>query len=205
MEIAAPEVQKPRSAESHGPLLDVREVASILGVSESWVRRHTSELPVVRVGRLVRFDCPSLCRQFRVKSSTGNRVEQKGEDLMFQAAIKTRYQEGRVYKKGRKAVKWYGQFREDQIDADGRLVRVQKNICLGTLTELPTKLAAKRELARRVGTGEPVKADMLFSDLVSRWRAAVVPTLRTTTATYYHKMLLHHVLVTFGQRTTKSI
>ena len=206
MQIAVgPEKPQPIDPKSQPTLLNVREVASILGVSESWVRRHASELPVVPVGRLVRFDLPSLYRQFQVKSSTGNRVEQKGDAYMFQAAIKTRYQSGRVYKKGRKVVKWYGQFREDQIDADGKLIRAQKNICLGTLVELPTKQAAKRELARRMGTGEPVKADMLFSDLVSRWRAAVVPTLRTTTATYYHKMLLRHVLPAFGQQITKSI
>jgi len=205
MEIAAPGIQKPLPAESHGPLLDVREVASILGVSESWVRRHASELPVVRVGRLVRFDGSSLSRQFQVKSSTGNRVEQKGDASMFQAAIKTRYQSGRIYKKGRKLVKWYGQFREDQIDADGKLVRVQKNICLGTLAELPTKLAAKRELASRMGTGEPVKAEMLFSDLVSRWRAAVGPTLRTTTAKHYDYALDSYVVPAFGQREVKGI
>lgn len=206
MEIAvAPEIQKPQPAESHGPLLDVREVASILGVSESWVRRHTSELPVVRVGRLVRFDRPSLYRQFQVKSSTGNRMKQKGDASMFQAAIKTRYQSGRVYKKGRKLVKWYGQFREDQIDADGKLVRVQKNVCLGTLAELPTKQAAKAELITRMGAGTPVSADMPFSDLVSRWRAAVVPTLRNTTATHYQYALRSYVVPAFGLREIKSI
>src|SRR6516162_1829069 len=206
MEIAvAPEIQKPRPAESRSPLLDVREVASILGVSESWVRRHTSELPVVPVGRLVRFDLPSLYRQFQVKSSTGNRVEQKGDAYMFQAAIKTRYQSGRVHKRGRKLVKWYGQFREDQIDADGKLVRVQKTVCLGTLAELPTKQAAKREHLRRMGTGKPVQADMLCSDLVTRWCEAVVPTLRSTTATHYQYALRSYLLPAFGQREIKSI
>jgi integrase len=132
-------------------------------------------------------------------------MEQKGDASMFQAAIKTRYQLGRVYKKGKNAVKWYGQFREDQIDAEGKLFRLQKNVCLGTLTELPTKQAARRELARRMGTGAPAKADMLFCDLVTRWRAGVVPTLRNSTATYYLKMLSGHVLPAFGRREVKSI
>src|SRR5208282_978916 len=162
--------------------LDVREAASRLGVSQSWIRRHERELPAVRVGRLIRFDEALLRQQFQGKRVEGNRMEQKGETPMFQAAIKTRYQEGRVYRKGRKVVKWYGQFREDQIDADGKIFRVQKNICLGTLAELPSKQAARRELGRRMGTGTPVRADMLLSDLVSRWRAAVVPTLRIATA-----------------------
>jgi hypothetical protein len=34
-------------------LLSVLETASFLGVSESWVRRHVSELPAIRVGRLI--------------------------------------------------------------------------------------------------------------------------------------------------------
>jgi integrase len=194
----------PSARRVDGLLLDVRETADLLGVSESWVRRHTTELPVVRVGRLIKFDRPSLHRQFQVKPSAGNRMEQKGDASMFQAA-KTRYQTGRVYKKGKKVVKWYGQFREDQIGADGKLFRVQKNICLGSLSELPTKQAAMRELARRMGTGTPVKADMLFRDLVFRWRAAVVPTLRTSTASYYVKMLAAHVVPAFGQREVRSI
>jgi integrase len=194
-----------RPSETKAPLLDVKETASILRVSESWVRRHVSELPAFRVGRLVRFDRPSLLRQFQVKFPSGNRMKQKGEDLMFQAAIKTRYQSGRVYKKGKVVKKWYGQFREDQIDAEGKIFRVQKNVCLGTLGELPTKQAAMRELTKRMGTGTPRKADMLFSDLVSRWRAAVVPTLRSTTATHYHYALSSYIVPTFGQREIKSI
>jgi len=102
-------------------------------------------------------------------------------------------------------MKWYGQFREDQIGADGKLFRVQKNICLGTVAELPSKQAARRELQRRMGTGTPVRADMLFSDLVSRWREAVLPTLRNSTALYYQRMLAAHVLPAFGQRGARSI
>jgi len=191
--------------ENDGILLSAREAAARLGVSESWVRRHASELPLVHLGRLVRFNSSLLLRQFQSTLSAGNHREQKGDASMFQAAVKTRYQSGRVYKKGKKVVKWYGQFREDQIDADGKLVRVQRNIPLGTLADLPTKQAAKRELARQMGTGTPVQADMLFGDLVSRWRAAIVPTLRKATAIYYEKMLEHHVTAAFSQRGVKGI
>ncbi len=124
---------------------------------------------------------------------------------MFHAAIKTRYQNGRVYKKGKRQVKWYGQFREDQINADGKLIRVQRNICLGTLAKLPTNQAAKLELARRMGTETPVTADMLFSDLVLRWQTAVVPTLRNTTAMHYEYVLQTYVVPVFGQREIRCI
>ena len=84
-------------------------------------------------------------------------------------------------------------------------MRVQKNIGLGTLAELPTKQAAKRELLRRMGTGKPVQAGMPFSDLVTRWCEAVAPTLRSTTATHYQYALRSYLLPAFGQRETKSI
>jgi integrase len=161
-------------------------------------------LPSVRVGRLLKFDPQLLRRDFRGRTGAGNRVEQKGDASMFQAKM-TRYQSGRVYKKGKKAVKWYGQFREDRTDAEGKLFRVQKNICLGTLTELPTKHVARQELARRMGTGTPIQAAMLFRELVPRWRAAVVPTLRNTTATHYEYVLTSYIVPAFGERETKSI
>jgi excisionase family DNA binding protein len=192
-------------AERQAVLLCVREAAGLLGVSESWVRRHARELPAIRLGRLVRFDSGLLHRHIQGKTEAGNRMEQKGESPMFHTAIKPRYQTGRVYKKGKKIVKWYGQFREDQIDADGKLVRGQKNIRLGTLAELPTKQSARQELARRMGTGTPVRADMLFCDLVDRWRAAVVPTLRNTTAKLYQYGLDSYVVPAFGQREIKGI
>ena len=39
---------------------------------------------------------------------------------------------------------------------------------------------------------------MNLSQLVERWNAAVVPTIKTTTAAYYQKMLSAHVLGAFG-------
>jgi hypothetical protein len=42
-------------------LLSVAETAQFLNVSESWVRRHITELPSIRVGRLLKFD-PQLLR-----------------------------------------------------------------------------------------------------------------------------------------------
>ena len=42
------------------PLWDLKQAAEYLGVSESWVRRHLSELPHSRHGRLIRFDSDKL-------------------------------------------------------------------------------------------------------------------------------------------------
>jgi len=185
-------------------LWDVSRTANFLGVSECWVRRHKAELPCIRVGSFLRINSALLLQQFSGRTGSGNRVKQKGDASMFQAK-KTRYQLGRVYKKGKKAVKWYGQFREDQIDAKGKLFRVQKNICLGSLTEFPTKQAARQELVRRMGTGTPIKAGMLFRELVPLWRGAAVPTLRKTTATHYEYVLTSYVVPAFGEREIQGI
>ena len=129
-------------------LLTVRDSAVLLGVSQSWVRRHVRELPTVRVGRLVRFDSALLQRQFQGKYTTGNRLKPEGVKQM--SLRLRRYQRGYVYKTGKKIKVWYGMFREDIPQPDGRFVRRQRNVRLGTLSEFPTRAAAYEELSRRM-------------------------------------------------------
>ena len=62
------------SRDKSDSLLDVRAAAALLNVSETWVRRHVAELPVVRVGRLVRFDAHLLRRRFEGRKIAGNRL-----------------------------------------------------------------------------------------------------------------------------------
>jgi len=56
-----------------------------------------------------------------------------------------RFQKGYVYQRG--AI-WYGRWREDVIRADGKTVRVQKNVALGTVKEYRTKPLAERAMQR---------------------------------------------------------
>jgi integrase len=183
-------------------LLTVRDSAVLLGVSQSWVRRHLRELPTVRVGRLVRFDSALLRRQFQGKYTAGNRL--KPEGVKHMSLRLRRYQRGYVYKIGKKIKVWYGMFREDIRQPDGRVVRRQRNVRLGTLSEFPTRSAAYEELARRMGEQQH-SVGLSFSVLVERWKAVVVPTLRNTTAVYYTKMLKAHVLPAFGEKEISSI
>jgi hypothetical protein len=41
---------------------------------------------------------------------------------------------------------WYGMWREDVRTAEGKIVRRQHNVTLGTVSELPTKAAAQEAL-----------------------------------------------------------
>jgi integrase len=107
-----------------------------------------------------------------------------------------RYQRGYVYKAGRRIKVWYGMWREDIQKPDGIIVRRQRNIRLGTLNELPTRSAAYEELSRRMSQ-KPMSVELKFSELVERWKMAVVPTIKDTTATYYLKELNAHVVPAF--------
>lgn len=165
----------------------------LLNVSECWVRRHKHELPVVRLGRLVRFDPALLSRQIQGILSAGNRLEPERRKML---SVR-RWQQGYVYKTGAKVKVWYGMFREDVRKMDGALARRQKNIRLGTLSELPTKSAAISKLSQLISTTKP-SVEMRFEDLVQRWTDAIVPTLNPQTSNYYLKMLRLHVTPEFG-------
>lgn len=179
-------------------LLTVREAAARLGVSECWIRRHTTELPVVRLGRLVRFDSSLLSRQMQGRNAAGNGPKPEGKDFMLR-----RYQRGYIYTTGKRLKTWYGRYREDVRAADGQIVRRTRNVRLGSLAELPTRTAARDALARVIG--KPPSVEMTFAELANRWETAVAPTIQATTAEYYLKELRNHVVPSFGQRAVSSI
>ena len=174
-------------------LLDVRQTATLLNVSDSWVRRHVAELPVVRIGRLIRFDSVLLKNQY-----SGN-VSVSGKSLgKASMQIQRRYQSGSVYKRGKNKI-WFGVFREDVRKADGTLERRQRKIRLGTLSELPTKYAAMNELQKHLTLNSKPSVEMTFSELFEKWQEVVVPTLKTSTANVYTRALRSRIVPTLGE------
>ena len=181
-----------------GRLLNVSETASLLHVSESHVRRHLAELPALRVGRLVRFDGALLASQFQGKLSAGKSLEPERKHML------RRYQRGYVYLAGSKVKTWYGMFREDVPQPDGRVVRRQRNMRLGTLAEFPTKAAARNELSDRLKNPAPT-TEMDFQELTERWQKAEGPTMKTTTLIHYKNALRAYVLPAFGARKISTV
>ncbi len=117
-----------------------------------------------------------------------------------------RYQRGSLYKRGTRIKKWYGMWREDVCLPDGSTERRQRNVCLGTVSELPTRSAAYTRLAECMQTNtEKPTMELTFEDLTERWRAAVVPTLKTSTASYYLKILRSNVVPAFGKVNVSAI
>ena len=119
--------------------LTISEVAASLGVSESWVRRHITELPAIRIGRLLRIDASLLFEMINGRMSSGKSLKPE------RATMPSRFQRGFVFLKGKKLKAWYGIYREDVRTPEG-MIRVQRKVRLGTLAELPTKNSARNKL-----------------------------------------------------------
>ena len=80
------------------------------------------------------------------------------------------YQKGRVFEKGKKIKKWYGQFRVYRIDREGKEVERTRKVVLGPKSEL-RKYAAEEKLEeiirRENGKTEPARAVLQADDSVT--------------------------------------
>jgi integrase len=182
------------------PFLSVREAAALLRTSESWIRRHIVELPAVRVGRLLRFDSALLLRQFQGKYSSGNRLK---PERMVPMGCK-RYQKGSLIKRGKRGRQmWYGIWREDIPNADGGLIRRQRCVKLGSVSEFPTREKAREQLSQLMSKKPSV--EMKFSELFERWKEVIVPTLKDSTAGQYVFKLARYAVPVFGSSSIAEI
>jgi integrase len=178
-------------------LCDVKETAKYLGLSESWVRRHLSELPHIRNGRSIRFDPNELRRSV---------ADRKSLEPTRRLMPSNRYQRGGVYQRGKREKVWYGTYR---IDSSGG--RRSINIRLGTLKELPTKVSAREKLRETIA--EMTKSDenrqtansMKYFELVEKWKKSEGPGLGETTLEHYANALRSLVLPHWKDRTVASI
>jgi len=182
------------------PLLTVHQAASLLNVSETWVRRHLRELPAVRVGRLVRFDSMLLRREFQGRTDARSCLETgKVVPVNFK-----RYQRGAVYKVGKRGSQvWVGMWREDVPIAGGGFIRRQRKVKLGTVAEIPNRADALDRLA--VLMRQKPTAKLSFAELVEKWKATVVPTLKDSTAGNYQYNLERYLVPYFGSRDVASL
>lgn len=174
-------------------LINVEQAASLLGVSVKWVRRHIAELPVIRMGRLIRLNADALSQLVEQNSLKPER-----------SPMISRYQRGFVYQRGRKKV-WYGIFREDIRTSTG-MERRQLQVRLGTPAELPTKNAARNKLTELMTAKEAQPSVAItFSELVNRWSKAEGPTMKESTFAHYLHALHKYVVPAFGDKEISGI
>ena len=157
------------------PLWDIKQVAEYMHVSESWVRRHLSELPHSLHGRLIRFDSTKL----KTTIAAGKSSKPESEKLM----VLRRYQEGSVMPRGKW---WIGMYR-----VDFQTGRKQKKVKLGLRSEM-TCNAAKTKLRGIIGGDTTPKSVasaprvlMSFADIVAKWKEVRGPSYKTSTFNNY--------------------
>lgn len=109
-----------------------------------------------------------------------------------------RYQNGRVFLKGKKEEKWVGRYREDVVEVTGTTKRVRRSVILGTKRELPTKRLAERRLATilaRINCLDyrPGRA-ATFGEFIERWETEVLTTQKPSSARAVrsHLRCYHH-------------
>lgn len=177
-------------------LIDVPAAAELLGVSDTWVRRHIVELPTIRVGRLIRLDADKL----RAMLSSGNSLRPKEANMRPQ-----RFQEGSVFQRGKKVKVWYGKYRVD-VKLPGGIERSQRLVRLGTLAELPTRASARRKLLETMeALPAETKSELTFEKLIEKWEAAEGPTKKSSSLTHYQNALRMYIKPTFGDRQIETI
>jgi integrase len=183
------------------PLWDIHQAADFFHVSASWIRRHLSELPHSRHGRLIRFDPDELKRRVADRKS----LEPKEKPMAI-----NRFQRGTWKVVGKKKMVW-GTFRLEERDAKGE--RIRKSVALGLRKEFATKTAVDdklKEVMREYLNPKPdavKKPDeqMLYSELVEAWKEAVKPVLGESTFDHYANSLRAYVPENFMARKLASI
>jgi integrase len=115
-----------------------------------------------------------------------------------------RYQRGYVYKREKRGRQvWVGMWRDDVPIAGGGFVRPQRKVKLGTVAEIPNRTQALERLA--VLMRQKPTTRLAFAELVARWKATVVPTLKDSTAANYVYNLERYLVPAFGSREIASL
>ena len=115
-----------------------------------------------------------------------------------------RYQRGSVYKTGKRGSQtWVGMWREDVPIAGGGFARRQRKVKLAIVAEIPNRAQALERLA--VLMRQKPTAKLGFAELVEKWKATVVPTLKDSTAANYQYNLDHYLVPCFGSSDVASL
>jgi integrase len=132
-----------------------------------------------------------------------------------------RYQKGRVFLRGVKKRVWVGRWRDDIVQPDGSVQRVERSVILGPECEftigkngrekkiLVTQKMAQRcldPILARINAPEyrPVRTATL-DDFAERWRAEVLAHRKPATIKAANSHLRHHVAPYLGRRRLDEI
>jgi integrase len=113
-----------------------------------------------------------------------------------------RFQRGRLFKRGKSPV-WVGVFREDQLQPNGTMKRVQRKVVLAPVSELSERAAWKRlqPFLDRVNSESvkmPPRTGMTLEQFVKEWQTSVAINLSATTARAAESHLRAHIIPKLG-------
>ena len=119
-----------------------------------------------------------------------------------------RYQKGQILSSKSRQL-WLGRYREDTIRPDGTVIRVRRQIVLGTKKELPTRrLAARKldEVLSRINAREyqPTRIATV-AEFAVRWRKGVLAKRKPSTVRSANSHLDSHILPQFGKLSLEQV
>ena len=134
--------------------------------------------------------------------------EHEGESERKVRMARRRFQEGYVFKRGKKRRVWVARWREMLIGDDGKLTFIRKTEVLGSVSEL-TKSDAKQKLAEKLEgkqkSGE-VDTTVTFSNFVKQWwKPSILPTYQPSTRKQAELALNNYLLAKFGEYRLSDI
>lgn len=114
-----------------------------------------------------------------------------------------RYQKGRVFLRGKKKPVWVRRWREDVIQPDGTIRRVERSEVLAFKRDLPTKHLAERVLEERMGRinspgYRPVRMATV-EEFSKRWTAEVLSQYKPSTIRAAKSHLQNHIVPRLGK------
>jgi integrase len=119
-----------------------------------------------------------------------------------------RFQRGSLRIRG-KEKKWVGQWREDVVEPDGMVQRVQKSEVLGTVKEYPTRRLAERALEKRLSDVNSLhyraRPTAKFDQFIARWARDVLTQLKRSTGAADRSRIRKHLLPYLGDTPMTDI
>lgn len=140
-----------------------------------------------------------------IRLAEARRATEKG----VVSVARPRYQEGWLFKRGKRHPVWVGRFREDYVTADGIRKRRERSVILGRCAQIG-KRDAQRLLSERLasinqGTHKPEMVIPFERFVLERWEPNLLPTLRFSTQRKYRNLIRAYLLPTLGELNLSEI
>jgi integrase len=120
-----------------------------------------------------------------------------------------RFQRGSVLLRGKRKPKWIGRWREDVINSDGRLVRINRKEVLGSKKDFPTKKLAMRELELRIAPINSINYRALrtatFAEFAAIWKDNALTQHKQSTQLAVRSQLKKWLVPYFGSCAMREV